>query len=534
MTKNTGRLPPWVGGAVAAVVVSGVVVWLTQRAFLTVWSAWLAGSILFSGAYMGLWRWAGSRVRQPAPEFRSTAASGSPDDSAHVISRQTSRMAIGSAEVSFLVDRLHESVDRNRQSADDIASAAEQLTQTTIAISQQAQDMTSQYQRAAGTTRQGQENVQRNAEQVERLNREVQDASHSLSKLQEKADAIQRITEVIENIADNINLLALNAAIEAARAGEQGRGFAVVADEVRNLAQKTAHATDDIANMLAEVRQETGITGDIMAKVTQRCSAVVGGVQEFEGTFAAIQTEIDSTAQSLATVDHSLQEHSQNVASIAQSIEHIRVALTDSGQSTQHISAQADRLSENAEIIYRELAAWDTRTFDQVVLKEAQQAATRVAQVLEEAIRQGVLSTSQVFSRDYQPIPNTDPQKYHTAYDGFTDKAFPDIQEAILQRHKAIVYAGAVDINGYFPTHNKCFDHPVTGDYAVDLVKSRSKRIFNDPTGLRCGSHTDSFLLQTYKRDTGEIMHDLSVPIYVDGQHWGGFRVGFAAEKSPL
>jgi methyl-accepting chemotaxis protein len=36
-------------------------------------------------------------------------------------------------------------------------------------------------------------------------------------------------------------------------------------------------------------------------------------------------------------------------------------------------------------------------------------------------------------------------------------------------------------------------------------------------------------LLQTYKRDTGEIMHDLSVPIYVQGIHWGGFRMGYQA-----
>jgi len=33
--------------------------------------------------------------------------------------------------------------------------------------------------------------------------------------------------------------------------------------------------------------------------------------------------------------------------------------------------------------------------------------------------------------------------------------------------------------------------------------------------------------VQTYKRDTGEVMHDLSVPIYVDGKHWGGFRIGY-------
>jgi len=30
-----------------------------------------------------------------------------------------------------------------------------------------------------------------------------------------------------------------------------------------------------------------------------------------------------------------------------------------------------------------------------------------------------------------------------------------------------------------------------------------------------------------YRRDTGQIMFDLSVPIHVDGRHWGGFRIGY-------
>jgi methyl-accepting chemotaxis protein len=38
-------------------------------------------------------------------------------------------------------------------------------------------------------------------------------------------------------------------------------------------------------------------------------------------------------------------------------------------------------------------------------------------------------------------------------------------------------------------------------------------------------------LLQTYRRDTGEIMHDLSVPIYVNGKHWGGFRLGYRPDN---
>ncbi|MBT7088489.1 chemotaxis protein, partial [bacterium] len=39
------------------------------------------------------------------------------------------------------------------------------------------------------------------------------------------------------------------------------------------------------------------------------------------------------------------------------------------------------------------------------------------------------------------------------------------------------------------------------------------------------------FLLQIYIRDTGEIMADLSVPVFVLGRHWGAVRIGYIREK---
>jgi len=107
------------------------------------------------------------------------------------------------------------------------------------------------------------------------------------------------------------------------------------------------------------------------------------------------------------------------------------------------------------------------------------------------------------------------------------------LQEAILQRLPDVLYAGAVDRNGYFPTHNQKFSQPLTGNYPQDLLQNRTKRIFNDRTGSRCGSNTQAMLLQTYKRDTGEVLHDLSVPILVNGRHFGGFRIGFSRPKRP-
>jgi methyl-accepting chemotaxis protein len=94
-----------------------------------------------------------------------------------------------------------------------------------------------------------------------------------------------------------------------------------------------------------------------------------------------------------------------------------------------------------------------------------------------------------------------------------------------------LVFAIACTPQGYVPTHNKAFSHALTGDVQVDAVQNRTKRKFEDRTGIRCGSHQQAVLLQTYTRDTGELMHDLSVPIMVKGRHWGGLRLGYKPEE---
>jgi methyl-accepting chemotaxis protein len=34
-------------------------------------------------------------------------------------------------------------------------------------------------------------------------------------------------------------------------------------------------------------------------------------------------------------------------------------------------------------------------------------------------------------------------------------------------------------------------------------------------------------LIQRYLRDTGEVLVDLSVPVVVQGVHWGAVRIGY-------
>lgn len=169
------------------------------------------------------------------------------------------------------------------------------------------------------------------------------------------------------------------------------------------------------------------------------------------------------------------------------------------------------------------------QTLHSRMFQVARQAADAVQRAFEQAIHDGEISAQDLLSLDHSPIPGTNPLKYSSKFDAFTDRVLPAIQEDVLSQDPTLVFAICTNKRGYVPTHNDKFAKAPTGIYEQDLVNSRSKRIFSDRTGSRCGTHTKKVLLQTYKRDTGEIMHDLSVPIYLQGTHWGGFRMGYKA-----
>jgi methyl-accepting chemotaxis protein len=156
--------------------------------------------------------------------------------------------------------------------------------------------------------------------------------------------------------------------------------------------------------------------------------------------------------------------------------------------------------------------------------------AKSMERVLNEAVTNGQLTDADIFDERYQPIPGTEPQKFHTRFDRFTDRALQALEDEFLKDDQ-VVFAILVDRNGYLPTHNSKYSLAMTGDREKDRIGNRSKRMFNDEVGLAAARNLQPFLQQVYLRDTGERMWDLSVPLYVGGKHWGAFRLGFSMEK---
>lgn len=165
--------------------------------------------------------------------------------------------------------------------------------------------------------------------------------------------------------------------------------------------------------------------------------------------------------------------------------------------------------------------------FDKQVNAWAQECRDEAVTRIQKMLATGKLNMAKLFDTFYIPIPNTDPQKYHTQYDRFFDEAMQEPLDRYLKKDKRLKFVVIVDQNGYLPTHNSRYSIPLTGNSQVDVVQNRTKRIFNDRTGLAAARNVRDYLLQKYYRDTGETMYDLSVPIFVNDQHWGSIRFGY-------
>ncbi len=447
------------------------------------------------------------------------------------LSGSADKSAISAAQVSHAADQLKNRLDRQVSETAQMAEYAGQITESVRESAQQATDAATMALQNRQVSVEGRDALTTAINSVRAVHEQSSENLRLIQELNEKSNKIQGVTTTIQGIAEQTNLLALNAAIEAARAGDQGRGFAVVADEVRQLAGRTAQATGEVAETLQEIRSDTSL---IVSRIEDLAKSVESGLESVESVgerLDQIRDQSDRVQQQVARIAEIDQNNEQSLQQVSSAIETVRDQITESDTSVASLAQQAATLMELAEEANAAFALNSDESYHRFFYDQARQGADRIGKLFEKAVRDGQLAESALFDKQRTPIPKTDPQKYSSSFDRFTVQQLPTVQEAVKGAHPSMVLAIAAAPDGYVPTHNRDFAHAPTGDPKVDLVKSRSKRLFNDRTGARCGSHTQNMLLQTYRRDTGEVMHDLSVPIYVNGKHWGGFRLGYKPDN---
>ncbi len=438
------------------------------------------------------------------------------------------RIAIGSAHVLKAVEVAGDKASQQKELSDQVSVSSTDGNVAIKEISENAHYVSENTGDNLKQVRTSYEELENVAQKVESINQTVTSFGDTIDELNRNSASIMDIIALINDMSDQTNLLSLNATIEAARAGEHGKGFAVVAEEVRNLAKQIKPATEDIShkinNMIATV-DKTKTESNTIIDASMEVNTII---TETAVNFKSMIGDFEETNEQLLKIAAAIEELSLTNTEINEKVGNINILSNEVFTDMDSSGRTVQELTEITEKMQETVAQYRTGQgiLDEIIPK-VQSYRDHVQDILLSFSKKGI----NVFDENYKPIPNTNPQKFTTAFSDAMIKELQQYVDKILKEIPGGIYSIPVDRKGYLAVHHSHVSKPTTGNYEVDLVQSRNMRFFfTTQCDIRRATSTAPMLFQTYMRDTGEVLNDLSMPITVNGRHWGGFIVGLKPE----
>ncbi|MCW8890209.1 MAG: methyl-accepting chemotaxis protein, partial [Sedimenticola sp.] len=443
--------------------------------------------------------------------------------------RRTVSVALGSTKLDKMIHSAHQRVDEQEMNATQVFQSSSEATRAIDEIARHTNMISQQNGANLQEANDSSARLSKVTEQVAAVSHLLSGFNDTVNLLSKNSENIRTILTMVQEFSDQTNLLALNAAIEAARAGENGRGFAVVADEVRNLSHKVNNATGEISKNISEMTslvENTKKGTQEIQQYTESTQDVIGDTalqfQKMVNDFDNVNTQLIEISAAIEELSITNKESHRNVSTIADLSKSIKADMDESQAYSEELEVATEQTQE---LLSRFIIGHGG--FENMI-QTARGWTSQVQQALNELAARGV----NLFDTNYQAIPNTHPQKYTISYGNAYEPVIQPLIDQFVKDRPDFIYAVPIDKNGYLPAHHSHLSKPMTGNFETDNINSRHMKIYNtNRAEVRRAANTQPFLLQTYIRDTGEVLNDLSFPLYVNGKHWGALILGFKPEQ---
>jgi methyl-accepting chemotaxis protein len=415
------------------------------------------------------------------------------------------------------IETIGNSTIRLASDSQNVAAAAHEARKKAIAAKAVIEDSSRQLSGATGD--------------VVDLIDQVSQIHASLGAFNEALTTVGHVTSVISGIASQTNLLALNATIEAARAGDAGRGFAVVASEVKKLAQETAAATQTIEQSIRALTGEaSGMLGRIGHGVEKAKSAHKGAkdiealVDRLEALMGGLSDNSDAVADRIGSMVTA-------VGSIRSGLGALANTSTDNATGLQRLSGRVTTASDDTNTLLQYFAESGVEIPDSAYIRFGLAAAQDVADRLEQALANDLLSEAEMFSDHYAPIPGTSPPLFTHPVQAVVTAAARPHQEA-ARGFTGFFGMTFSDRNAFGAVAMPERSHAQRpGENAWNAEHARAGLIFDDTTTREQCRTAQPFRVKAYRRPVADggvvLLKQVIASIHVRGRHWGILQLAY-------